>query len=65
MLKIGGKILNLLLGTKSFLKITPMKGVLRFEKKRKLSSWFIESFDILEGVRDVPYHIGLLPKLSM
>ena len=31
-----------------FLKVTPMKGVLRFGRKGKLSPKFIGSFEILE-----------------
>ncbi|KAA0037922.1 pol protein [Cucumis melo var. makuwa] len=35
---------------KGFLKVAPMKGVLRFEKKEKLSPLFVESFEILERI---------------
>ena len=40
-----------------FLKVTPMKGVLRFRHKGKLSSKFIGPFEILERVGTVAYKL--------
>ena len=40
-----------------FLKVTPMKGVLRFRCKGKLSPNFIEPFEILERVGPVAYKL--------
>ncbi|TYK01601.1 pol protein [Cucumis melo var. makuwa] len=37
-------------GDMVFLKVAPMKGVLRFEKKGKLSPRFVGSFEILEWI---------------
>ena len=37
-------------GDKVILKVAPMKGVLRFGRKEKLSPCFIGQFDILERV---------------
>ncbi|KAA0037040.1 pol protein [Cucumis melo var. makuwa] len=37
-----------------FLKVAPMKGVLRFEKKRKLSPRFVGPFEILEHLARRP-----------
>ena len=42
-----------------FLKVAPMRGVLRFGKKGKLSPRFIGPFDILERVGAVAYRIAL------
>ncbi|KAA0051502.1 pol protein [Cucumis melo var. makuwa] len=39
----------------------PIKGVLRFEKTRKLSPRFIGSFEILERIGPVAYHLALPP----
>ena len=51
-------------GDKVFLKVAPMKGVLRFRRKGKLSPRFIELFEILERVGQVAYRLGLPPVLS-
>ena len=50
--------------TKVFLKIAPMKGVMRFGKKGKLSPRFIGPFEILERVGDLAYRLALPPNLS-
>ena len=39
---------------KVFLKVAPMKCVLRFGRKRKLSPCFIGPFEILEQIDPVP-----------
>ena len=41
------------------LKVAPMKGVLRFERKGKLSPKFIGPFEILERVGPVAYKLAL------
>ncbi|KAL0549522.1 hypothetical protein IC582_014007 [Cucumis melo] len=51
-------------GDKVFLKVAPMKGVLQFEKKEKLSPCFVGSFEILERIGPVAYRLALLPSLS-
>ncbi|TYK14910.1 ty3-gypsy retrotransposon protein [Cucumis melo var. makuwa] len=48
---------------KVFLKVAPMKGVLRFEKKGKLSPRFVEPFEILERIGLVAYRLPLPPSL--
>ena len=47
------------IGDPVFLKVAPMKGVLRFERKGKLSPKFIEPFEILERVGPLAYKLAL------
>ncbi|TYK23510.1 retrotransposon protein, putative, Ty3-gypsy subclass [Cucumis melo var. makuwa] len=51
-------------GDMVFLKVAPMKGVLRFEKKGKLSPRFVGSFEILERIGPVAYRLALSPSFS-
>ncbi|KAL0543775.1 hypothetical protein IC582_018880 [Cucumis melo] len=50
-------------GDKMFLKVAPMKGVLRFGKRGKLSPRFVGSFEILERIGPVAYRLALPPSL--
>ncbi|KAA0053259.1 pol protein [Cucumis melo var. makuwa] len=50
-------------GDKVFLKVAPMKGVLRFERRRKLSPRFVEPFEILERIGTIAYRLVLPPSL--
>ncbi|KAA0048560.1 pol protein [Cucumis melo var. makuwa] len=52
-------------GYKVFLKVAPMKGVLQFEKKGKLSPRFVGPFEILERIGPVAYRLALPPSLSI
>lgn len=54
-----------MMGDKVRLKVSPMKGVMRFEKKDKLSLRFIGLFKILRRVGDVSYELALPPRLSV
>ncbi|KAL6573208.1 hypothetical protein OROMI_012824 [Orobanche minor] len=49
---------------KVFLKVAPMKGVIRFGKKGKLQPRFIGPFEILDRVGDLAYRLALPPELS-
>ncbi|XP_070008456.1 uncharacterized protein [Nicotiana sylvestris] len=49
---------------KSIAPVSPMKGVMRFGKKGKLSPRYIGPFEILEMVGDVAYMLALPPSLS-
>ena len=58
------KSLEFEVGDLVFLKVAPMKGVLRFGHKGKLSPKFIGPFEILERVGSVAYKLALPPALS-
>ena len=51
-------------GEHVFLRVSPMKGILRFGKKGKLSPRFIGPFEILEKIGQVAYRLALPPNLS-
>ena len=51
-------------GDMVFVRIAPMKGVMRFGKRGKLSLRFIGPFDILKRIGDVAYKVALPPVLS-
>jgi hypothetical protein len=50
---------------KLFLKITPMKGVMRFRKKGKLSPKYIGHFDVSQKIGAIAYQVALPPSLSV
>ncbi|XP_070010424.1 uncharacterized protein [Nicotiana sylvestris] len=52
-----------MVGENVLLLVLPMKGVMRFWKKGKLSRRFIV-FEILERVREVAYRLALPPRLT-
>ncbi|TYJ97414.1 pol protein [Cucumis melo var. makuwa] len=58
------KDLEFEVGDMVFLKVAPMKGVLRFKKKGKLSPRFVGPFEILERIGLVAYRLALPPSLS-
>ncbi|KAL0544662.1 hypothetical protein IC582_019780 [Cucumis melo] len=44
-----------------FFKVAPMKGILRFKKKGKLSPRFVGPFEILEWIGLIAYRLALPP----
>ena len=51
-------------GDHVFLKVMPKKGVIRFDKRGKLSPRFIGPFEILEMIGVVAYRLALPPIMS-
>ncbi|KAA0037901.1 pol protein [Cucumis melo var. makuwa] len=58
------KDLEFEVGDKVFLKVAPMRGVLRFERRGKLSPRFVGPFEILEQIGPLAYRLALPPSLS-
>ncbi|KAL0546711.1 hypothetical protein IC582_016623 [Cucumis melo] len=58
------KDLEFEIGDKVFLKVAPIKGVLRIERRGKLSPRFVGPFEILEWIGPVAYRLALPPSLS-
>ncbi|XP_059292529.1 uncharacterized protein LOC132045987 [Lycium ferocissimum] len=56
--------LALMVREKVLLKVSPMKGVMRFGKKGKHRPRFIGPFEILRRVGEVAYELALPPGLS-
>ena len=50
-------------GEHVFLKVSPWRGVIRFDRGGKLSPRFIGPFNIVEHVGKVAYHLSLPPTL--
>ena len=61
---IKRKALELKIRDKVFLWVAPMKRVMRFGKKDKLSPRFVGPFEVMERVGEVAYRIVLPPALS-
>nr|XP_009766338.1 PREDICTED: uncharacterized protein LOC104217731 [Nicotiana sylvestris] len=51
------------IGDKVFLRVSPVKGVMRFGKRGKLSPRFIGPYEVLDRVGAVAYHLALPPEL--
>ena len=47
-----------------FLKVSLMKGVVRFGQKEKLAKRFVGLFEIKTRIRDVAYRLVLPPELA-
>jgi len=57
--------LSFMEGENILLKVSPMKGIMRFGKKGKLSPKFIGPFEVLRRVGEVAYELALPPNLSV
>ncbi|XP_010669206.2 uncharacterized protein LOC104886455 [Beta vulgaris subsp. vulgaris] len=51
-------------GEKVLLKVSPIKGVMRFGMKGKLSPKFIGPYEILERIGEVAYRLALPPEIA-
>ena len=51
-------------GDKVFLKISPMKGMIRVGKRNKLDPRFIGLFEILERIGPLAYQLALPPEIE-
>ena len=56
--------LEFMVGESVLLKVSPMKGVMRFGRKGKLSPRYIGPFEIVERIGEVAYQLALPPGLS-
>ena len=55
--------LQFMVGDRVFLKVSPWKGVLRFERRRKLRPRYIGPYEIIARVGPVAYRLDLPPEL--
>ena len=56
--------LEFAIGDKVFLKISPMRGVIRVGKRNKLDPRFIGPFEILERIGPLAYRLALPPEME-
>ncbi|XP_069152661.1 uncharacterized protein [Solanum lycopersicum] len=56
--------LEFIVGDQVYLKISPMKGVMRFCRKEKLSPWYVGPYEILLRVGEVAYDLALLAEVA-
>ncbi|XP_070004550.1 uncharacterized protein [Nicotiana sylvestris] len=48
-----------------FLKVSPMKGIMRFGRRGKLSSRYVEPYKIIQRIGQVAYKLELPPEMSL
>ena len=51
-------------GDKVFLKVSPLKGVMRFGKRWNLTPWYIGPFPIIKRIGVLAYRLELAPDLQ-
>ena len=56
--------LKFAIGDQVLLKVSPMKGVMRFGRRGKLSPSYIGLFEIVDSISDVAYELALPPGLA-
>ena len=56
--------LEFAVGDSIFIRVTPMKGIMRFVKKGKLSARFLGSYEITRRVGKVAYELQLPVEMS-
>ncbi|XP_073125053.1 uncharacterized protein [Henckelia pumila] len=56
--------LEFLVGDHVFIRVAPMKGMMRFGKKGKLAPRFIGPFEILDRIGALAYRVALPPSLD-
>ncbi|XP_073131840.1 uncharacterized protein [Henckelia pumila] len=52
------------IGEKAYVKVSPMKGVIRFGKNGKLNPRYVGPFEILDKVGTLAYRLALPPDMS-
>ncbi|XP_059277540.1 uncharacterized protein LOC132031575 [Lycium ferocissimum] len=57
--------LEFAVGEKVFLKVSPMKGVMQFGRKGKLSPRFIGPYEIMRRIGKVAYELKLPSEMAM
>ena len=58
------KSIEFTVGEQIFLNMSPMRGIMRFGKKGKLSPRYIGPFEILERIGPVAYRLALPPSIT-
>nr|XP_009789872.1 PREDICTED: uncharacterized protein LOC104237416 [Nicotiana sylvestris] len=53
-----------MVGNKVLLNVCPLKGIMRFERRDKVSPTFIGLFEVLERVGEVAYRLALPPSIG-
>ena len=58
------EVLSSKFGEKVLLKVSPLKGIMRFDQKDKLSPRYIGPYEVLEIIGEVAYKLALPPSLD-
>lgn len=60
----GRQHLEFKMGAKVFVRVSPYKHVIRFDRKDKLALRFVGPFEVLEGTNKVSYQLVLLANMN-